>query len=266
MEAFESVVAVALEAEGYVVSGPFRFKLKGANEPKAKGEQNSPLEIDLVAARGDSIIFATVKSFFGSGGVWAREVTGVGGKVKGYTMLNDVEKRTKLFQVAAEKFGYDISQVEVRLYAGNFTGTNEAQVRAWAETQILGGKPLQVWNSADLIQVVEAIAVDSAYQNNAVVALIKAQAVAKALQAKQDKAKKTDSNVPERKATSKEIMSLEEAKTLFPIGSPVVSNSDGFSGVVIGYTKQQSAQPYITVYNRETDVSKRRSAQSLQQR
>jgi hypothetical protein len=58
-------------------------------------------------------------------------------------------------------------------------------------------------------------------------------------------------------------MTMREAEQLLPIGSIVKSTNDGFQGIVIGYTQQQSAHPYVTVHNRETGVAKRRVVHSL---
>jgi hypothetical protein len=74
MEAFESFVALAMGAEGLSVSGPTKFKAR----KKAKNGivQEHGYEIDLIGARGDKLVLASVKSFFGSVGVRAEEVTG----------------------------------------------------------------------------------------------------------------------------------------------------------------------------------------------
>jgi len=70
MEAFESFVAVALEADGYVVSPAVKFPVRMKTKKAAYEElQTHGYEVDLVAARADSLILATVKSFFGSAGV-----------------------------------------------------------------------------------------------------------------------------------------------------------------------------------------------------
>ena len=266
MESFVAVVAAALEAENYVVSGPITIKWFSKGEPKVKGQQPNRLEIDLVAARGDRLVLATVKSFFGSGGVFPKDVIGQGSGASGYTMINDVKKRAELIELAAEKFGYKVKDVEVRLYAGKYAGLNgENEIREWAAKQILGGGPLQVVNALQLSQVINALAQESHYQNNVAIAFAKTQIEAQLIRAREDKAaaKEAKTKTPKTRSKGTEYLSMRDAEALFPIGSHVKSTNDGFEGIVIGYTQQQSAHPYITVHNRETGVAKRRVVHSI---
>ncbi len=67
MEAFESLVAVALEADGFVVSSGVKFPVKIQTGKTARDEsQTHGFEGDLVAARANRLVLGTVKSFFGS--------------------------------------------------------------------------------------------------------------------------------------------------------------------------------------------------------
>ena len=266
MESFEAVVATALEAENYVVTGPITIKWFSPGHPKAKGEQPNRLEIDLVAARGDRLVLATVKSFFGSGGVYPNDVMGTGRGASGYTMINDVKKRAELIELVAEKYGYEVKEVEVRLYAGKFAGIQGEQIiRDWASMQVLGGGVLQVVNSLQLSKVIFALAKESHYQNNVAIAFAKTQLEAELIQSREDKAKSKElKSMPAKPSTSgKTILTMREAEELFPLGAMAISTRDGFSGIVIGYTQQQSAQPYVTVYDSATDLSKRRVVHSL---
>jgi hypothetical protein len=74
MEAFESFVALALEAEGLVVSEALKFSV---TQQTTSGLQSHGYEVDLVGARGDRLVLASVKSYFGSKGVFAEHVAGV---------------------------------------------------------------------------------------------------------------------------------------------------------------------------------------------
>jgi hypothetical protein len=75
VEAFESFVAVALEAEGFVVSGGVKFRVKLPTRKAAyTEEQTHGYEVDLVGARADRLVLASVKSAFGSRGVVAEHV------------------------------------------------------------------------------------------------------------------------------------------------------------------------------------------------
>ena len=67
MEAFESFVAIALEVEDFVVSEAVKFPVQKLTKKVAYEEsQTHGFEVDLVAARADRLVLATVKSFFGS--------------------------------------------------------------------------------------------------------------------------------------------------------------------------------------------------------
>lgn len=77
MEAFESFVAIALEADGFVVSPAVKFDVKRRTRKAAYKEmQTHGYEVDLVAARSDQLVLATLKSFLGSAGVRAEDVMG----------------------------------------------------------------------------------------------------------------------------------------------------------------------------------------------
>jgi hypothetical protein len=92
VEAFESFVAVALESEGFVVSEAVKFPVAQVTRKAAYEEvQTHGFEVDLVAARADRLVLATVKSFFGSQGVRADHVTGATANLvarKRYRLLN----------------------------------------------------------------------------------------------------------------------------------------------------------------------------------
>ena len=148
MEAFESFVAVALEVDDFVVSPAVKFPVRMQTRRDAYPEvQTHGYEVDLVAAKSDRLVLATVKSFFGSRGVAAEHVTGettTGEPVserkrKRYALLNDRVIRRKVVAAAASRYGYTSSQVELRLYVGRFagrrTGEHEATIRQWAARQ-----------------------------------------------------------------------------------------------------------------------------------
>lgn len=97
MEAFEAFAAVALESEGYVVSEAVKFPVTLQTKKAAYAEiQTHGYEVDLVGARRDRLVLATVKSFFGSRGVAADHVDGTTTDARarnGYRMLNDAAVR-----------------------------------------------------------------------------------------------------------------------------------------------------------------------------
>lgn len=126
MEAFEQFVALALESEGLVVSSALKFPVKRRTRKQAYEEwQTHGFEVDLVAARSDKLVLATVKSFFGSRGAVAADVRGENPDRRMnalYALLNDPEIRDAVVAGAAERFGFAVENVELRLYVGRFAG------------------------------------------------------------------------------------------------------------------------------------------------
>jgi len=111
MEAFESFVALALEAEGFLVSEALKFPVAVRTQKSAYEEtQTHGFEVYLVGARADRLVPATVKSFFGSRGVVAGAVIGESSVSlahrKRYALLNEPIVRNSVVAQAAERFGY----------------------------------------------------------------------------------------------------------------------------------------------------------------
>lgn len=183
MEAFEQFVALAMEAEGLVVSGALKFDVKRRTNKLAYEEwQTHGYEVDLIGARSDRLVLATVKSFFGSRGVVADHVTGVGGNTSWYALLNEPDVRDTVVNAAAERSGFPPEQVEMRLYVGRFAGgTNEARVRKWAAEQAIGAGPLTVIGADEVVAVVRKVAARKQYRDNPVLATMKVLAATGAL-------------------------------------------------------------------------------------
>src|SRR5207247_2213690 len=112
--------------EDFVVSSAVKFPVRRRTGKAAYKElQTHGYEVDLVAARADKLVLATVKSFFGSQGVAADDVTGKTrneARRKRYQLLNDKRIRRSVVSTAASRFGYEPDQVELRLYVGRFAG------------------------------------------------------------------------------------------------------------------------------------------------
>jgi hypothetical protein len=181
VEAFESFVAVALESEGFVVSGAIKFPVTVVTRKAAYEEvQTHGFEVDLVGARGDQLVLATVKSFFGSQGVHADHVTGATPNTRArnlYRLLNDVPIRTAVVDGAAARYGYTSGQVQLRMYVGRFAaptkGAHEAQIRQWCATQHAGGGPILVFGVTDVIASVQRAAASRTYRDNPVLVTMK---------------------------------------------------------------------------------------------
>jgi hypothetical protein len=181
VEAFEAFVAVAMEAEGFVVSEAVKFPVKRRTAKAAYPEaQKHGFEVDLVGARVDRLVLATVKSFFGSRGVAADHVSGLAPKAadrKRYALLNDPEVRDTVISEACKRFGYSKRQVELRLYVGKFSApikrTHEPVIRKWCNQQRAGSGPIQVFGLPDIVGNVLLAASERQYRNNPVLVTMK---------------------------------------------------------------------------------------------
>lgn len=115
MEAFETFVALALETEGLVVSEAVKFRMA---RQTTSGFHEHGYEVDLLGARRDRLVLASVKSYFGSKGVHADHVAGTSKDTtynKRYALLNDLAVRNHVMNAASERYGYKLGQVELRL-------------------------------------------------------------------------------------------------------------------------------------------------------
>ncbi len=176
MEAFEQFVALAMESEGLVVSGALKFNVRRKTRKQAYDEyQTHGFEVDLVGARHDRLVLATVKSFFGSRGVVAEHVLGQDPVYsKWYALLNQPDVRDAVVTGAAQRFGYNLEQIEMRLYAGRFsTAASESAIRAWAAEQLIGGGPLAVHDAQTVVDIVREAAASKQYRDSAVLATLK---------------------------------------------------------------------------------------------
>lgn len=177
MEAFESFVALALEDEGLVVSEAQKFPVRVKT---TSGNQMHGFEVDLVGANKHGLVLASVKSFFGSHGVNADHVIGKAKKAtynKRYALLNNRRVRTQVVRLAAERYGYDEAEVELRLYVGHFSGRkagqHEARIRAWCARQKAGGGPIKVVPGDEVVSTVRRLATVSQYRNSAALVALK---------------------------------------------------------------------------------------------
>jgi hypothetical protein len=181
MESFEQFVAVAMEAEGLVVSEAVKFPVSRKTGKVAHNEvQTHGYEVDLIGARADKLVLATVKSFLGSRGVAAEHVMGSGGKPSAkrrYMLLNDREIRSAVVSAAARRYGYSVKRVTLRLYVGRFaapsTGAHETKILQWAKTQQVGGGPIEVYGLSDVVKTVQAAAASKTYRDNPVLVTMK---------------------------------------------------------------------------------------------
>lgn len=180
MEAFESFVALTLEEEGLVLSEAVKFPVTRQTAKAAYAEtQTHGFEVDLVAARADKLVLATVKSFFGSRGVVAEQVMGLGEPRwnRLYAMINDPVVRDALLAGAAARFGYPPDKIELRLYVGKFagdkTGDHERRIREWCAAQSIGSGPIKVFGLKEVATAARRVAGSKTYRDNPALVAIK---------------------------------------------------------------------------------------------
>ena len=182
MEAFESFVAIALEQEGFVVSEAVKFPVTRKTRKVERAEiQTHGYEVDVVGARADRLVLATVKSFFGSQGVRWQDVTAdeAGGDNRShYALLNDPDVRKQVIRGAANRYGYRVPQIELRLYVGRFAAPtkrlHEPKIREWAGKQRAGSGPIKVFGLGEIADSVIGAARVKQYRDHPVVVAIKA--------------------------------------------------------------------------------------------
>ena len=139
MEAFEHVVKILVESQGYVATTNVKFFVRRKTKKKVRDEyQTHGYELDIVAARADSLILGSVKSFFGSKGVSTVGFLELHGAVhedqKGYKVFNDSELRDQIREVAAKRYGYPVSAIRYALYVGRFKSGDEQPIRTYLGT------------------------------------------------------------------------------------------------------------------------------------
>lgn len=245
MESYESLVALAMRAENLHVSGPIKFKVKRKTKKASKDEfQTHGYEVDLVGMRKDKLVLASVKSFFGSGGVFFNDVAAIKGKSgSGYKMLNDRKLREAMIEEACKIYGFKPSEVEVRLYAGKFNGKDEHLVREWCAGEVAGGGPIEVYNLVEVIDTVVELAKSKTYIDDPALVAVKAVGIAELNRSKS--VKKTESDF---------TFDVSEVAEKFPVGSRVRAAKGNLTGVVIGYSNQHASNPYLKIRDENTGV------------
>lgn len=182
MEAFEQFVAVALAAEGLVVSSNLKFPIARQTRKKTHTEiQEHSYEIDLAGARGDRLVLVSVKSYFGSKGVRYADVSGTGKNSDRYMVLNDPAIRDGVIAGAAERYGYRKDQITLRLAVGRFAGKtddNERMIRDWCAGQLAGAGAIELVTVREIVERVRSVAQATTYVDNPVLVALKVLAAA----------------------------------------------------------------------------------------
>ena len=122
MEAFEHLVKVMLESQGYVVTTNVKFPVR--RKTKNGQYQTHGYEVDIVGAKHNSLILGSVKSFLGSVGVSRKGFQDIGPEdsrdFSHYKLFNDELLCNEVFKKAYERYGYPVEQIRLVLYVGKF--------------------------------------------------------------------------------------------------------------------------------------------------
>ena len=175
MEAFEHIVKVFLESQGYVVTTNVKFPVKRRTK-KANYEeyQTHGYEVDIVGAKSNSLLLGSVKSFFGSGGVSRqgfKEIADTSKKTHfdQHKIFNALEIRDGILKGASSKYGYPREQIQLCLFVGRFSFEEEQII-----TNYLKEKHVKVYNLKMIVEGLLKAAKPSTYINDPVVTTIKA--------------------------------------------------------------------------------------------
>jgi hypothetical protein len=99
-------------------------------------------------------------------------------------LLNDPEIRSRVLELAAERFGYKPDQIELRLYVGKFAGkpgTHDVRIREWCAKQPAGRGPIKVIGVDEVVTRVREVATRKQYRDNAALVALKVLDAARAL-------------------------------------------------------------------------------------
>jgi hypothetical protein len=184
MESFEHLCKVALEAERFVVTGNVKFFVRRKTRKKGHPEyQEHGYEIDLVGARGDRLVLAEVKSYFGSRGVSRQGFRGLADETRRthyerFKLFNEPDLRAEVCELARKQFGYEPDRLELRMYVGNFARGHEQVVRAHLAKL---DPPVQVVGLGEIVDALLGLAEKRSYIDDPVVMTVKALAAARLL-------------------------------------------------------------------------------------
>jgi hypothetical protein len=101
VESFEQLCRVAMEAEGFAVSGNIKFPVRRRTKKQSRVEyQTHGYEVDHVGARARELVLAEVKSYLGSRGVSRQGFRGLAygrsrSRVSLFKLFNDTRLRKR---------------------------------------------------------------------------------------------------------------------------------------------------------------------------
>jgi hypothetical protein len=166
--------------------------------------------------------------------------------------------------LAAEKFGYRESQVEMRLYGGKFKYGEKglSEVREWASKQKVGSGPISVFSGAEIASVVVELAKSKTYRDNEVLMTVKVLLASELIKEIEPLVPLLPSKVPDKKSSTRH-QPLAEVVKLLPVGMPVHSTKDGLKGVVLGHKQDEGKAAYVRLWVDGEDKTYLRAATTL---
>jgi hypothetical protein len=193
LEAFEHVVKVYLEHQGYVVTNNVKFYVRRQTGRRAYPEfQTHGYDVDIVAARENELLLGSVKSYFGSQGVTRGFFKGLseGGARHLHaraTIFNESDVRKGIVEEAKRIYGYPVSKIHMALFVGRFAGgTHEEDIRQHLRRVKVGGKSVEVVGIQEIADTLLQIAESKTYHDDAVVMTLKVLRAANKLPASPD--------------------------------------------------------------------------------
>jgi len=178
MEGFEHVCKVALEADNFVVATNLKFPVKRQTSKKTLEIQEHGYEVDLVGARRDKLVLASVKSYFGSQGISRHGFRGLSEESKywkQHSLFNFPDIQEGIIKKACEMFGYDQEHVELRLYVGKFKSiADQEAIKRELSTPKEGLRSVEVIDIESIVQKLHQVCESKTYRNDPVVMTIKA--------------------------------------------------------------------------------------------
>ena len=198
MEGFEHVVKVMLERKGYVVTSNVKFPVRRKTRKKEREEyQTHGYEVDVVAARRDSLILGSVKSYFGSRGVHVSDFRRKsesfrdGDRSSLYKLFVSPEIRRGIMRGASKRYGYPISRIQLAFFVGKFASGSEAAVRRNLARIRAGAGPVKVFGLEDIGKDLLGAISSQTYLDDPVVATLRTLKAAGLLGSKPARKKRT---------------------------------------------------------------------------
>ncbi|MBI5287949.1 MAG: hypothetical protein HY873_03130 [Chloroflexi bacterium] len=185
MEAFEHIVKVFVEGEGYAVTTNLKFPVRRKTRKTTYDEwQEHGYEVDIVGARGDQLLLGSVKSYLGSYGVSTQGFKGLADEARAthfgqYAMFNELDIQQGIINGAAKRFRFNTDAIHLALFVGRFGPGQEKPVRAHLQVQ-----GIRVVGLVEIVAGIKRLAESKTYFDDPVLMTMKCVAEVEALRRK----------------------------------------------------------------------------------